>query len=333
MSTTVRLKEALKKSDYLRKSVKKAKISREYHLDSSFMKSHYGESDTSYKCIEYEVLLLVHSLEKGMCSRELRPFGKEKCRELMHSLTLLIDARRSESSACMMGVAILQKWVAVYEENGWRDDPFDEVARFLESCDVNTCGVTCGSRSWSYKDATEFSSLDYLRAIESRHSVREFSDVPLRDEDVCSCIEAARLTPTACNRQMCRISWIKNQVLEAELESKIMGLGGFDKTGLNLFVITFDVAALTFFGERNQGYFNAGLVSMNFANALHFRGIGSCFLQWGNAFADERSIAEKLGLDPDERIAAVLGAGYYRKDTLIPCSNRKKPTELFRVVQ
>lgn len=64
------------------------------------------------------------------------------------------------------------------------------------------------------------------------------------------------------------------------ISNTIYGSAGISKNSVTYFVVTYDINALDYYGERNQGYLNAGLVAMNFANALHSRGIGSCFLQW-----------------------------------------------------
>ena len=53
-------------------------------------------------------------------------------------------------------------------------------------------------------------------------------------------------------------------------------------------------------GERNQGWFNAGLVAMNFVNALHSLGIGSCFVQFGNSNQEEKDLKKLLNINKSE---------------------------------
>ena len=128
---------------------------------------------------------------------------------------------------------------------------------------------------------------------------------------------------------MIKILEVADQAKASKLKDALMGLGGFDKDAVTLFVVTFDLNAFTFYGERNQGYLNAGLVAMRFADALHFKGIGSCFLQWGNTGAEEAAISKLLNLKDSERIAVVLGAGYYPDCTVVPYSHRKEISEIF----
>ena len=132
---------------------------------------------------------------------------------------------------------------------------------------------------------------------------------------------------------MCKVYQVKKQDVKELLNKTILGVGGFNREAMTYFVITYDIAAFDFFGERNQGYMNAGLVAMNFVNGLHFKGIGSCFMQWANKRSEDVKVRKALGLSDSEKIAIVLGAGYYKDTYIIPCSCRKSIDEVFKVVE
>lgn len=97
-------------------------------------------------------------------------------------------------------------------------------------------------------------------------------------------------------------------------------------------MVTYDIAAFAYSGERNQGLFNAGLATMNFINALHARGIGPCCLQWSNKRSEDRYVRDALGLSDSERIAIVIGAGYYLQENIIPCSVRRPIKNIFTTI-
>lgn len=65
--------------------------------------------------------------------------------------------------------------------------------------------------------------------------------------------------------------------------------GGIYFKEVNTFIITFDANGLIGAGERNQGYFNAGLFSTNFINALYSLGIGTCFIQFANSVGKKKN--------------------------------------------
>ena len=162
--------------------------------------------------------------------------------------------------------------------------------------------------------------------------MREFSDKKISKDDIKYCVEAAIASPSACNRQMCKVYQVSSHENIELLSNVIMGLGGFEKKGINYFVFTYDIAAFSFYGERNQGYFNTGLFAMNFVNALHFKGIGSCFLQWANTAKEDEMVRKKLNIPNGERIVVVLAAGYYADETLCPCSYRKNVDEIYKLI-
>lgn len=114
------------------------------------------------------------------------------------------------------------------------------------------------------------------------------------------------------------------------VEDYAQGLGLFDLTNANYFVITFDVSANYFVGERNQGWFNSGLVTMNVVNALHSLGIGSCCIQFGNSFKEEQEFKNLLNIPNNERIGVIVTAGYYDNVSRIPYSTRKPIEEIYR---
>lgn len=49
----------------------------------------------------------------------------------------------------------------------------------------------------------------------------------------------------------------------------------------------------------------------------------------GNTGAEEAAISKLLNLKDSERIAVVLGAGYYPDCTMVPYSHRKEISEIF----
>ena len=326
------IKERMQSIDALRRVVKSYKVRREMRTDASRFIANYAESMSDHACVDYHVLLIVHSLEKGMCSRNLRPFGKAKVKELINYLGTYSESQKT-STAYKMGVSILWAWKELFDEHGWEQDGiYALVDSFLKTASPSFESVLTGAHVYTRQDAAANRIDDYLTAIKDRHSVREFERVPLKHEDVLECVEAARYAPTACNRQMIKILQVSDAAVVTKLKDVIMGLGGFDKDAVTLFVVTFDLNAFTFYGERNQGYLNAGLVAMRFADALHFKGIGSCFLQWGNTGAEELAISKLLNLKSSERIAVVLGAGYYPDSTMVPYSHRKDVDEIFTVI-
>ena len=229
-----------------------------------------------------------------------------------------------------LGVSALSAWVSFFDQSGWkRDDSVGEVEQFVNEKPV----MYQAGRKEHLHPRTTLENANFTEVMLSRHSVRDFDDRELMDGDIQYALNMFIEAPTACNRQMCKVFLVKNPEVVELLNKTVLGVGGFNKKTMHYFIITYDIAAFDFFGERNQGYLNAGLVAMNFANGLHARGIGSCFMQWANKRSEDANVRKALRLKNSERIAIVLGAGYYKEKSLIPCSDRRNINDIFSIVE
>lgn len=333
MVINVKVFELLKSNSTIRRIVKKIKIRYEYNQDYKQFTKYYMDSCNGHKQIEYKILFIAHSLEKGLTHKDLRPFGEKKIKDILDCLKKLDSISKQKSTAYSIGYSILIKWIDIYDINEWdKSSVYYEVSEYIKDSNDKLSKCEVGSFEYNENIFSKYKGFDYLDALQTRHSVRDFEAKKIEEEDLKTCIKAAISSPSACNRQMCKIYYIDSSSEKKELADSIMGLTGFNKESINLFLITYDVSAFLFYGERNQGYFNAGLFAMNFVNALHFKGIGSCFLQWGNKHSQEKRIKEQLGIPNDEKIVIAIAAGYYKNNTLVPKSHRKQLIELYKKV-
>lgn len=321
------IRKLLKSKSITRRMGKIIKIYYEFHHDATSFSKNYIESAEKKGDYGYSIMLLVHSLEKGMCMAEPRPFGLTKVKELMGILRTYEDKGTFEYR---LGVSVLNSWKRFFEEHAWtKEAVYCEVAEFLGSCDA--VDVETGWKTYTFP-GDEIDADTFFRVIASRHSVRDFQDKPLDMQDVDFAIRCFLETPTACNRQMCKLIYIVNPEITELLNKTLIGIPGFNKKTVQFFVVTYDLAAFAYSGERQQGLFNSGLCTMNFVNGLHARGIGSCCLQWSNKNSEDQLVRNALGLKESERIGIVVGAGYYLDNSVIPCSVRRKKEDVFRII-
>ena len=320
------IKELLKSNNILRRLVKKIKIYKSFFEDACEYEKYYLEKADKKGKSHYRIMLLVHSLEKGMCMPNLRPFGQKKAIELMNVLTTFSDTKSFEYK---LGISTLKAWVDFFDEHKWgHDKSCEHIRKYIAN------KYSSYKAGYKYYSSPKFAQYcDFKDIILSRHSVRDFESREIEDDDLAFALKCFIEAPTACNRQMCKVYQVKKQDVKELLNKTILGVGGFNREAMTYFVITYDIAAFDFFGERNQGYMNAGLVAMNFVNGLHFKGIGSCFMQWANKRSEDVQVRKALGLSDSEKIAIVLGAGYYKDTSIIPCSCRKSIDEVFKVVE
>ena len=153
--------------------------------------------------------------------------------------------------------------------------------------------------------------------------------MPLKMEDIKSAIDMAKYSPSACNRQFIKVHYYPKGKMRQNVIDYSMGKSGIYLEGVNTFIITFDTNGLNGDGDRNQGYFNAGLFATNFVNSLHSLGIGTCFIGFCNSVEAEEKLKNINKIPSNERIAVILFAGYYDEKSIFCVSPRKDLEEYF----
>ncbi|KAF5052224.1 Nitroreductase family protein [anaerobic digester metagenome] len=322
------LKELMKNNKVLRAFGKRVNIHKEFAEEERMFAANYMETAQSQKAYEYKMLLIVHSIEKGM-TMAARPFGEVKIGELRRLVSEYSEKKYSlETTAYQLSVSIIIKWVEFHEQRMWNSDFVQDTRKWFDQVCIDKI-VETGIKVLSKKELLAPKNFNYGEFAYSRRAVRNFSETQLNDQDVLDSVKIALLAPTACNRQMVRIYRIVDEKKRNYMLNHIIGISGFTNDTVSIFVIAYDMASLNYYGERNQGYFNAGLIGMTFSNALHSKGIGSCFLQWSNTLHETTAVKQKLGIPDDVNIASILAAGYYSDESTIPLSTRKMPEEIY----
>lgn len=319
------IKEIIKSVPFFKTIGKKYYIYSQFRDDARSFSKYYCDSAETMGDYKYSIMLIVHSLEKGMCMPDPRPFGKDKASKL---LNLLENSDDKSSFEYNLGISVLNEWIAFYQEHNWQCDSFiHKCSQFLKGK-----AISLDSGYKVYKPCVLTGQDNFEHIIMSRHSVRDFQPTKLSEEDIDLAVRCFIEAPTACNRQMCRLLYIEDEAKKEILDEVIVGLPGFNKCNIQYFVVTYDLAAFAYSGERQQGLFNAGLCTMNFINGLHAKGIGSCCLQWSNKKGEDSKVRKALGLKESERIAVVVAAGYYLDTNIIPCSTRRTKADVFRKI-
>lgn len=323
----MKIREILRSNNALRYIGKKINIHKEFHYDAKSFSEFFLESAEKKGDCRYRIMLMVHSLEKGMCMSDPRPYGHEKVLQLIQILSQFPELSK-KGFEYLLGVSALHSWMNFFEEHGWQsEEMYAKAKTFLDTVKVDY--LETGYRDFQ-DPSKQFDVENFGKVLFTRHSVRDFQDRGLDRDDIEFAVKCFIEAPTACNRQMCRLIYIMNQEVKEFLDKTIIGTSGFNKRTVRYFIVTYDLAAFHYSGERQQGLFNAGLCTMNFINGLHARGIGACCLQWSNKHSEDVRLRNKLGLLESERIAVVVGTGYYLESSKIPCSVRRNLADIYR---
>ena len=302
---------------------------REYLYDKEFFKKHNMNTESDLNKLGYETVIHTHTLEKGMEHFELRPFAVKKTEYIIDLIKRQSKYEGFEKKfAYINGVNSLRAYKTIYEEHNWKDkNEYKTVTEFLKNYE-NVEQQKAGAYILTKKELENDYKIDYLKFVKSRHSTRNYKKEPLKIEDVKAAVEMAKYSASACNRQYIKLHFYPTGKMRDNVIKYALGKGGLYLDGVNTFIITFDVNGLTGAGERNQGYFNAGLYSTNLVNALHSLGIGTCFIQFANSVKEEDALKKMNDIPEYERIAVILFAGYYDEKSIFAVSPRKDVNEL-----
>ena len=307
-------------------------MEREFLYDKNFymLNQMYASKDNKGNGNSYNIILNTHSLEKGLSHFDLRPFGEEKIKIIIDLLKKqLVFGNYERLFSFINGINSLREYKKVYEEHQWTDKlEYKEVFEFLSKYEKIIEQKT-GAYILTKEELRNDYNIDYNKFIKSRHSTRNYKNMPLKMEDIKKAVNMAKYTASSCNRQYVKIHYYPKGKMRQNIIDYSLGKGGLYLKGVNTFIITFDANGLTGPGERNQGYFNAGLFSTNFVNALHSLGIGTCFIQFANSSKEEEKLKELNQISSKERIAVILYAGYYDDKSIFCVSPRKDFEEYF----
>ena len=143
----------------------------------------------------------------------------------------------------------------------------------------------------------------------SRHSCRAYSDKDIPLDVLRDCVDIARTTPTACNRQPNKTYLVTKPELISEI-TRIQGGGrGFAEKSNKLIIIT---SSLTVFNTNEifEAIKSGGMYTMNILYALHYHKIGACPLLWGEDKKKDKKLRKLLDIPDNEKIIMVISCGY-----------------------
>ncbi|MDO9577399.1 MAG: nitroreductase family protein [Candidatus Cloacimonadales bacterium] len=179
--------------------------------------------------------------------------------------------------------------------------------------------------------------MEFIDVINSRQSVRSFSNTEIPEEFLQEMFTAARLSPSFQNRQCWRFVVVKDEKTRSDLALKSGFLGKVNFFIKNAPIIVVACADTSKSGTINNQHYYLVDVAIAFQQmmlAAWNRGIGSCWL----AAFDEKSVKKILGIPDKIRVVALSPFGFPKeKDTLYAkavktFAGSKKRIDLDRII-
>lgn len=147
--------------------------------------------------------------------------------------------------------------------------------------------------------------MDVLETIASRYSVRAYRSDPIEEQTLQRVLEAARLAPTAANRQPFRLIVVHTKGREEDL-ARVYGRPWFTQAPLVLCVVAMPGEAWRRMDGKPYDEVDATIAMDHVILAAASMGLGTC---WVAAF-DPLAAREVLGLPEDMEPLAFTPLGY-----------------------
>lgn len=173
--------------------------------------------------------------------------------------------------------------------------------------------------------------MDFLELASRRRSVRAYRDTPVPMADIKSCLEAARLAPSACNSQ----PWHFVVVTDPDRRHRLGELSRLPGTSLNRFVaeapaviavvatrpkITSQIGG--FLKGKQYYLLDIGIATEHLCLEATERGLGTCMVGW----FDGKETKKLLRLPRSRHVALLVTLGYPADEART--KNRKRLEEI-----
>ncbi len=151
--------------------------------------------------------------------------------------------------------------------------------------------------------------MDVLSAIKGRRSIRQYSSRPVEDEKLAKVLEAARLSPSASNRQSWKFVVVKDEKTREKLTEAAGRQSFVGQAPIIIAACGTDPDGIMMCGQHRH------TIDLSIATAYmileaHEQGLGTC---WLGSF-DEKKVKEILGIPEGTRVVAVTPLGYPAED-------------------
>ncbi len=170
-------------------------------------------------------------------------------------------------------------------------------------------------------------NIEFLR---TRHSYRRFKPILVPEETILSIINTAANTPTACNRQPCRVIYSTTEEGNNKIRNVVPDKF-VSKTIPNFFIIAVDKSMFNP-GEELQEFVNGGIFLESLLLSIHAHGLGATAFQTSIFVSKNIETLKNVGLKENEIIIATIGFGFPESELKIAAAHKRKANEFSRKI-
>lgn len=262
-----------------------------------------------------------HVVEKGLTMPETRlGFGKQKIEKLINHCNDYIKRYDISHVQFKQAIAVLTEYIKFHEVKNFNLDADlkNKILFLQESVKVKASNQVKTTSQEYFKHIN--ASFDLFAA--SRRSVRNYSELDVKDEEILSAVEIASKAPSSCNRQIYRVHVVKDQKKIIEILGIQGGNRGFGHLANRAIIVTADLAYCHGVYERNMAYVDGGIFAMNLLNGLHFNKILACPLNCYFSRRKDKKLRKLISIKPSEVFVVMMSCGKAKDEFDIALSYR-----------
>lgn len=161
--------------------------------------------------------------------------------------------------------------------------------------------------------------MSFLNLIKERQSCRDFANKEVEKEKLISCIEAARLSPSACNSQPWSFVVVNDKTISKKAAkcTQQFGMNKFTDNCPAFIVVCQEHANISaklggLIKSQQYAQIDIGLAVSHICYSATEQGLSTCILGW----FDEKGIIELLNLPKKKRVRLVIAIGYAQNDNI-----------------
>ena len=167
-------------------------------------------------------------------------------------------------------------------------------------------------------------SNNFSEILFNRQSVRGYTDKAVEPEKLARCLEAARMSPSACNSQPWKFIVVNDPQLKDEVagyttSGPLVPMNHFTRQAPLLVVIVRESPNLTskigtLLKDKPYTLMDIGIVALQFCLQATAEGLGTCIMGWFN----ENKVKKLLNIPRGKRAELIITLGYPSSETIRP---------------
>ena len=155
--------------------------------------------------------------------------------------------------------------------------------------------------------------MEFSELVKYRQSDRQYADKPVEKEKIQTCVDTARLSPSACNSQPWKFVIIDNHELKEQIAASAANLGMNKFTHqapVMIAVVLEKMNLLSSLGsvikDKEFSLLDVGIAVNQFCLQAADIGLGTCIIGW----FDEPKVKKLLHIDRNKRVPLLISLGY-----------------------